>query len=372
MAKAVQLAVPQTYAALRRAVEETLFKGQRAIEQAKVRTYHETGWYIKEHILLNVERADYGAKVYERLEKDLSISKRVLYQCAQFARMFPIVNGRSQLMWAHYRSLLRISDDVQRQAITLQADKEGWTSEDLDERVTTMNANLLDRSDGAANGTPGKLDLLKPIRGTPGLHRIVDKSFGPALSGVEGLSVDLGFRHYWPLSTEQAKRYAKGDIVRIGDDDSLRVAADATKADLFTYAAQLVRVVDGDTLVVALEISPGEFLEQKLRLRGLDAPEMSTPEGKAAKRFVEALLAKTSAIVINTTKPDKYDRYLADVFLMVTRDEGQVTSSNLQRSTLNAQPGATGSVVFLNNTLLETGHAVRKDASDFGDDWGFK
>ena len=50
---------------------------------------------------------------------------------------------------------------------------------------------------------------------------------------------------------------------------------EATKADLFTSAAQLVRVVDGDTFVVALEISPGEFLEQKLRLRGLAAPDIS-------------------------------------------------------------------------------------------------
>ena len=40
MPKPTHLSVPQTYAALRRAVEETLLKGQRAIEQAKVRTYH--------------------------------------------------------------------------------------------------------------------------------------------------------------------------------------------------------------------------------------------------------------------------------------------------------------------------------------------
>jgi endonuclease YncB( thermonuclease family) len=71
---------------------------------------------------------------------------------------------------------------------------------------------------------------------------------------------------------------------------------------------------------------------------------MSTPEGRAAKRFVEALIAKTTAIVINTTKPDKYDRYLADVFL--TTDSGEI---------------------FLNNALLENGQAVRKDAWEFGD-----
>ncbi len=131
----------------------------------------------------------------------------------------------------------------------------------------------------------------------------------------------------------------------------LRIVEDATRADLFTYSAELRRVVDGDTLVVALEVSPGVFLEQKLRLRGLDCPEMSTPEGRAAKRFVEALVAKTTAIVINTTKPDKYDRYLADVFLTMSD----------QPSAVSDQP------LFLNNILLENGHAVRKDAWEFGD-----
>ena len=49
-------------------------------------------------------------------------------------------------------------------------------------------------------------------------------------------------------------------------------------------------------------------------------------------------------MTINTTKPDKYDRYLADVFL--TTEAGEV---------------------YLNNALLDNGQAVRKDAWEFGD-----
>ena len=104
-------------------------------------------------------------------------------------------------------------------------------------------------------------------------------------------------------------------------------------------------MVDGDTLVVALEVSPGIFIEQKLRLRGLDCPEMSTPEGKVAKRFVDAAFANATSLTIFTSKPDKYDRYLADVFI------GQ----------------ATGEDVFLNNALLANGQAVRKDVWQFRD-----
>jgi hypothetical protein len=35
----------------------------------------------------------------------------------------------------------------------------------------------------------------------------------------------------------------------------------------------------------------------------------------AAKRFAESLLRPAREIPIRTTKPDKYDRYLAEVFV---------------------------------------------------------
>ena len=79
----------------------------------------------------------------------------------------------------------------------------------------------------------------------------------------------------------------------------------------------------------------------KLRLRGLDCPEIDTPEGIAAKRFTESLLASASTVTIYTTKPDKYDRYLADVFVL----SGETDSD----------------AVFLSTALLTNGHATRKD-----------
>ena len=76
-----------------------------------------------------------------------------------------------------------------------------------------------------------------------------------------------------------------------------------------------------------------------------DPPKiMPTSEGKAARRFVETLVAKATAVTICTTKPDKYDRYLADVFL--EQD---------------------GEPVFLNNALLAAGHAEVKREWEFSD-----
>ena len=59
------------------------------------------------------------------------------------------------------------------------------------------------------------------------------------------------------------------------------------------------------------------------------------------KRFVERLIAAAEGFTIVTSKVDKYDRYLADVHLRPR----------------------TGVEIFLNNVLLEHGHAVPKDPS---------
>ena len=75
-------------------------------------------------------------------------------------------------------------------------------------------------------------------------------------------------------------------------------------------------------------------------------PELGTPAGKAAKRFVESLVKRATSVTIVTTKPDKWDRYLSDVFLTVPTPPGG--------------EGGTGEL-FLNNLLLENGHARRFD-----------
>jgi endonuclease YncB( thermonuclease family) len=66
-----------------------------------------------------------------------------------------------------------------------------------------------------------------------------------------------------------------------------------------------VRVVDGDTIRVGGE---------RIRLRGIDTPEMSELEGPAAKRRLEELL-RSGPIRIVPHGRDVYNRLLADVFV---------------------------------------------------------
>ena len=66
-----------------------------------------------------------------------------------------------------------------------------------------------------------------------------------------------------------------------------------------------VRAIDGDTIRVGGE---------RIRLRGIDTPELSEFEGPAAKRRLEELLRSGSIRIVPHGR-DVYNRLLADVFV---------------------------------------------------------
>jgi len=343
---------PKTYAQLRDAVVAVVVTGRAAIDRAWVDTCHETGRLINEHVLLFCDRADYGARVYEKLAEDTQVSVRTLRECAQFHRYFPIRRNCAELGWSQCRLLCQVSDETARLRLLKQAVKHDWTVPELETRVRTINAGA-PAPDTPSPAPPG--ELLIPRCGTPGLRRVVARA--------DALGIDLGFKNYAALPAGKLKILSKvegfktGDIVR-WDETGVRKIPDATPADLFTYRTTIRKVIDGDTLDVAIALAPGFTRDLKLRLRGLDCPEISTAAGRAAKAFVEKLIQPGDEVIICTTKPDKYDRYLADVFMGKFKNSAD---SDLQLSIFNAQLGANGTVVYLNNALLENGHAARYD-----------
>ena len=86
------------------------------------------------------------------------------------------------------------------------------------------------------------------------------------------------------------------------------------------------------------------WTRQKLRLRGIDAPELSTLAGQRTRDFVAQALSEVPFVVLTTTKPDKYDRYLSDVFYRPGETDPQDV---LEKG------------IFLNQQLLDQGLAVR-------------
>lgn len=142
--------------------------------------------------------------------------------------------------------------------------------------------------------------------------------------------VDCGFRVWCP---------AKCALTRIPQDVLVQtlksgasykvVKSERAQQDLYTYKARLKRLIDADTLWAEIEVGFGAVTLQKLRLRGIDAPEVTTAAGRRARRFVEKLLKPCPFIIVKTYKDrtDKYDRYLVDVFFLPEGKDAQVVAA---------------------------------------------
>ena len=71
---------------------------------------------------------------------------------------------------------------------------------------------------------------------------------------------------------------------------------DGTRARLYTYKATVERVIDGDTLLVRIDLGFRTTIQERVRLRGIDEPEMSTAEGKRTRDYVKATLGDPGVV----------------------------------------------------------------------------
>jgi len=89
---------------------------------------------------------------------------------------------------------------------------------------------------------------------------------------------------------------------------------------MYTYDGTIVNVVDGDTVDMAVDLGLDVSISVRLRLYGINAPEMHGPtaaKGVAARQHLLDLLGGISAhVVIKTVKDrrEKYGRYLATIY----------------------------------------------------------
>ncbi|OCJ17042.1 nuclease [Rhizobium sp. AC44/96] len=87
-------------------------------------------------------------------------------------------------------------------------------------------------------------------------------------------------------------------------------------------AAEILRVIDGDTLLVEARPWPQQKIEVYVRIRGIDAPEMHSKcasvrrAGVDARHALEELAGASPRISLTQISGDKYfGRILADVTL---------------------------------------------------------
>lgn len=75
------------------------------------------------------------------------------------------------------------------------------------------------------------------------------------------------------------------------------------------------RVIDGNTIELLAKENPYNHITKlKIRLYGIDAPELKQAYGKEAKEYISALVLKQEVSLIIENK-DKYDRIVDTLFL---------------------------------------------------------
>jgi len=94
--------------------------------------------------------------------------------------------------------------------------------------------------------------------------------------------------------------------------------------------AELISIIDGDTLLVAAKPWPQQTISVSVRIRGVDAPEMKSkcPElrerAAAAKQALASMLASSDGkLTLSSISGDKYfGRVVADVIVADGLDAG--------------------------------------------------
>jgi endonuclease YncB( thermonuclease family) len=112
----------------------------------------------------------------------------------------------------------------------------------------------------------------------------------------------------------------------------------------YVFRVTVLDVVDSDTLLLAVDCGFKITKEERIRLAGLNAPELETKKGKEAALHVRDQLTKAKGIVVKTEKVDTFGRFVGHIFYSFEDDEvGKVYAEGR----------------YLNDELLKKGMAHR-------------
>jgi micrococcal nuclease len=127
---------------------------------------------------------------------------------------------------------------------------------------------------------------------------------------------------------------------------------------IYIYKAKLIRVVDGDTVEFMIDQGFSDFTEQKMRLYGIDSPEMRTNAGKALTNALRAQYPEGSKLAVQSIEgpkkkqfQDKYGRYLAIIYDEKPESPREITNG---QKILEVAPTS------LNARLIAEGHAKER------------
>lgn len=132
---------------------------------------------------------------------------------------------------------------------------------------------------------------------------------------------DTKERDFYTREAEQ-KHWTRDQLLKAVQGDSFGEDKKGGKAKklprpigaTYVFKAIVLEVVDGDTLVVDVDCGFEIKKKERIRLAGIDCPDIVTEEGKEAAEYVRNQLARVPFIMLRTTKVDINGRFLGHVF----------------------------------------------------------
>lgn len=106
--------------------------------------------------------------------------------------------------------------------------------------------------------------------------------------------------------------------------------------ELYNYKATVLKVIDGDTVRLNIDLGFRVFWTSNCRIAGVNAPEMGTTGGENAKAWLKDFLHEGDILLIKSVRLDKYGRPVFDGYLEVD-----------------------GKVFLLSEQIIKAGHAVK-------------
>ncbi|MCQ2393348.1 MAG: PDDEXK nuclease domain-containing protein [Kiritimatiellae bacterium] len=123
-------------------IDEARANAVRSVDFNRVMMYWNLGRRIFEEEQQGKNRAEYGAKMLQKLAAALvpdygsGFSYRQLAFSRQFYRVYPIVNAlRSQLNWTQYRLLIQLDDPRKREYYELESVNNCWTARETERQI---------------------------------------------------------------------------------------------------------------------------------------------------------------------------------------------------------------------------------------------
>lgn len=97
---------------------------------------------------------------------------------------------------------------------------------------------------------------------------------------------------------------------------------------MYEYSGSVIRVIDGDTVEALIDLGFGVFKKTKLRIDGIDTPEIYRPSCEAEKQHGMEATARANELlmqqelIFHTAKDPKMslNRYVAKIYMVESED----------------------------------------------------